>query len=556
MTTELALTVQAAFAGTTVTAHVVDRRGDTVGAFDALSESQRVSLATDAWTVGLRALINAYRHAEEARLVDVGQALVGELDQNLRGYAERQQTAFVHALEQYFNPRDGKVAMRIDAFVRDGGELARTMEKFLAPEHGALAKTLAHEVGASSVLLRRLSPTDSEGVVAVMEAKLREVLADNHEVFTRALDPLAEDGAVARFLKSLRADLEKADTDRTKQLTLATKALDANDENSLLSRLVRESQSARATFLRAMNADEAGSPLALLKTSLSGMLEKHAKAQAEAMTAFEERQRKLDQDIREAVTRLEERRRGDAKSPRGGHTYEDAVLRFIQHVVQGAPIAVDNTGGSVGARSGCKVGDQVLRFTSESAYAGASLVVEAKRDASYTVTKALTELDVARSNRCSQVGLFVMATRHAPAGFPTLTRHGNDILVMWDDEDEATDPYLHAAMILALGLTTRQRRPDEEGNVKALADVEHRIQQELARHDKMRKMADAIQKNAEELGTELRKGSDKMNRLLRGAKETLKALNVELVDAAAEGAEGIGLLEGTLNRAREALTAA
>jgi hypothetical protein len=86
--------------------------------------------------------------------------------------------------------------------------------------------------------------------------------------------------------------------------------------------------------------------------------------------------------------------------------------------------------------------------------------------------------------------------------------------------------------------------------------VEHRIQPELAHHDKMRKMPEAIQKNAEELGVELRKGSDKMNRLLGGPKETLNTLNVELVDTATDGAEGIALREGTLIRAREALTAA
>jgi hypothetical protein len=52
------------------------------------------------------------------------------------------------------------------------------------------------------------------------------------------------------------------------------------------------------------------------------------------------------------------------------------------------------SGASRLARAHLAVGDQVLRFTSEGAYAGASLVVEAKRDASYTVTKALAEVDV------------------------------------------------------------------------------------------------------------------------------------------------------------------
>jgi len=115
----------------------------------------------------------------------------------------------------------------------------------------------------------------------------------------------------------------------------------------------------------------------------------------------------------------------------------------------------------------------VLRFTTESAFAGAALGVEAKDDGSCTTSKALAEIDVARSNRSAEVGLFVMSKSHAPESFPLLSRHGNDILVVWDAEDELTDPYLHAAVILGLGLASRQRCPDDAGDLKALAAVEH-----------------------------------------------------------------------------------
>ena len=47
-------------------------------------------------------------------------------------------------------------------------------------------------------------------------------------------------------------------------------------------------------------------------------------------------------------------------------------------------------------------------------------------------------------------------------------------------------------MILGLALASRQQRPVAEGDVKALADAEHRIQSEFARHDKMKKLAERI----------------------------------------------------------------
>jgi hypothetical protein len=400
---------------------------------------------------------------------------------------------------------------------------------------------LAREFGEHSPLLKRLSPTDHEGIVHVLETRIRQALEQNQNAMTKALDPLAEDGIVARFLRTLRKDLEKADNDRLKQLAEVTKALDANDETSLLSRLMRETQSARVAFVNAMNSDEPSSPLAVIRASLTSLLEKQGKSQAEAMAAIEERQQKLDQYIRESVARLEERRRGDARCARGGRPFQDCTLSFVQRVVAGAPLLVDDVGDTVGALAGRKVGDHVLRFTAESLYAGAALVIEAKHDESYTVSKALAELEVARSNRGAQVGLFVLARTHAPLGFPEMARYGHDILVTWDHEDESTDPYLHAGVILGLALASRQRRPVDEGDIKALADVEHRIQQELKRHETMKKLAERIRNDAEALGEELRKGSDKMKLLLRNAKETLVALNVELSDSDTERAEPVVL---------------
>jgi len=176
----------------------------------------------------------------------------------------------------------------------------------------------------------------------------------------------------------------------------------------------------------------------------------------------------------------------------------------MQNIVQGAPLVVESVGDVVGGLSGRKVGDHVLRFTAESLFFGSALVVEAKHDASYSVTKALAELDVARPNRNTQVGLFMMVRTHAPVGFPAMARYGSDTLVTWDADDESTDPYLHAAVILGLALASRQQHPADPGNVEALADIEHRVNQELRRHETMRKLAERIRKDAEELGEELR----------------------------------------------------
>jgi hypothetical protein len=556
MNTRTSLQAQITLSDSCVEAHLSDARNESLALFAALDEAQRVGLATDAWTIGLRALTNAYRQAEEARLGDIGKELLEDVDQQLGAYVERQNNALVDVLHRYFDPKDGKIAQRIDGFVQDGGELSRVLGGYFSPEHGALARTLAQQLGENSPLLRRLSPTDSQGVVCLIEKKIEEQLRRNNDALSKALDPLAEDGAVARLFRSLRAEMANAEQDRTKQLALATKALDANDEGSLLSRLMRETQAARSSLLRAFNVDEPGSPLAVLRTSLTKALEEHAKGQAQSLALMDERQRKLDQDIRESIARLEERKHGDARSTRGGFTFEEAVVRFIQRAVSGAPLIAEPTGRAVGACRGSKVGDLVLRFTNDSLFEGATIVVEAKRDLGFTETKALRELEEARANRTASVGLFVMAKSHAPIGFPGMVRRGQDVIVTWDAEDESTDPYLLAALFLAMALVTRQRRPGDAGDLKALADIESRIHHELARFEEMKKLAETIRGAAEKLEDKLRKGSDKLGLLLRNAKKTLKALDVELTLASDDVQEPIALALEALEDGRESLDAA
>lgn len=367
-------------------------------------------------------------------------------------------------------------------------------------------------------------------------------------------NPVAEDGAVARFLRALRKQLEDADKDRSKQLTLATKALDANDESSLLSRLVRETASARTAFVSAMNPELPSSPMAVLKNALSTLLRQHGESQREVLAAMQERQAKLEQEIRESLVRLEERKRGDAKSARGGFDFEEAVLRFVQRSVQGAPVAVDMTANTVGAKPSCKVGDQTIRFTAESIFAGSAIVIEAKRDKSYTVTRALQELELARGNRTANAGVLVMARGHAPASFPSFARFGNDILVVWDEEDE--DRSLSPRRPLSSsGWPWRADRsaPRMRATSRRSPTSSTRIQKELDRLEKMRKLAESIRGDAVKLGDELRKGGEAFDVLLRKTKATLTALNVELTDAEDAHQTAVMLPPGSLAKGRAAL---
>lgn len=553
---EATLSVDVRCDGDAVRVTLTDPRRASVDAFSPLAPGQRTSLALDGWTIGLRAVLSAHRLAEESRLENIGDALVADIDQRLRAHMDQQQTALGEALRRYFDPRDGQVTQRLESFLKDDGELSRTLATYLAPESGALAKTLAREVGAASPLLRKLSPTDAEGVVCLIQRHMESALQQNRAELSRALDPLAPEGAMARLLGELRREVSEAEKDQAEMLAHIMKALDANDQTSLFSRMYAESRRASQTILESMNAERPGSLIATINASLRTALDGHRKQQAEALEAFAERQRRMEQSIQEAVTRLETRRTAEANTPRCGVDFEEALVRFTNGALRGGPYVVDAVGSRAGAQPRCRIGDLVVTFSADSPYAGSKLVIEAKHDRSYSVSQALGELESARRNRSAAVGLFVFATSHAPAGFAGVRRYGEDILVAWDPEDSATDPYLEMAIELGLALAARGKRVGEEGDLAALATVESRVLSEIERHEKIQKLADRIRRDAEDIAKELDISDKKLRILLRDAKKTLKALNVEIEDADTARKAPVALPSGSLVNARDAVRTA
>jgi len=118
--------------------------------------------------------------------------------------------------------------------------------------------------------------------------------------------------------------------------------------------------------------------------------------------------------------------------------------------------------------------------------------------------------------------------------FPRFARHGNNVLVTWDDQDPATDAHLHAAILLGMGLVTRTRTVGDQGDIAALRDIESRIEDELSRLEKMEKCSVAIRKNVEGISDEIRKARKSLDVLVRKARSTLCALNMEVSDESAE----------------------
>jgi hypothetical protein len=519
--------------GQQIEALIRDARPIAHDVFDNLSPEQLRAVAFDAWNIGLTALANAFTQSREARLDEIGHRLLDDVRAQLDAFAATQCERMSTSLAGYFDPKSGEFSKRVAGFIADDGELQRALVRHVGAS-GTLAQTLAQHIGENSPLLRRLSPTESDGLIKVLEERVSAVLAAEHGAFVKALDPLAPDGAVSRFLVTLRNELRKTDEDRVKQLATATSALDANNPQSLINRLLRQSQQTSQALLHAVNPDAAGSAMSAVRATLVATLQAHFKESSDRLDAQEKRQVLFQQQVTAAIARMEGARERDRKSTRGGFEFQDEVLLFIQRALANGPYVAEKTANTVGLRKNCKVGDQVVRFTNESAFYGAVLVVEAKREAHYTLANAQEELTVARANRGATGGLFVIAASHAPPDFPLFTRHGEDVFVVWDPEDEISDSYFHAAILLALCLASRRVRPPETGRIDALARLEGRLEAERRRLETMKKCNEKIREGSEKLAEEIEKGLSQFKILIRKGKETLAALNVSSEDTGDE----------------------
>jgi hypothetical protein len=535
------ITTQVSVSESALEVLIQDPRPEAVTALAGMNEAQQSQLAHEAWLIGYRAVTSAHRLAEEARLSDIGKTLLEDIDAQLRQHTEQQAERVQGALALYFDPESGKLGERLRQLVGDGGTLPNLLDRHLGPQNSVLVETLVKHVGEQSPLFKKLSPTDSEGLLELMGDRLKKVLEEQHQVFQNALDPQFEGGAIGRFVVSLRDELKRAEDDQAQQLKVALAALDTTKEDSLLNQLRRDTQQAREQLLRAINPAAEGSPLALIHTSLIERLERHAKSQQERLDEARKLATDFQRDMRDAVQRIELRKREDLSSSRGGRLFEDAVLDFVQQAVGSNGYVVENTGATVGSRPASKVGDAVIHFPADHTFHGARVVVEAKHDKSYSVPAALEELAKARANRDACAGIFVMARSHAGPGFPTFSRIGQDVLVVWDQERADTDPYLNGAIMVGLALAVRHRSTATDGDLQALQKIEQRVTREVERLEAIRGAAAKIRKQVEVIDEEAATGTRNLQKLVKDAQKTLLALKVELQDEVLEASSAIAL---------------
>src|ERR1019366_8816747 len=137
----------------------------------------RNSFAVSALRIGILALRQAQGSVDAEASKHEGQHLISSLSHELQLRVADIDRNMASVLKQYFDPKSGHFTERVERLVKKDGDLERVLRQQIGDgESSELARTLAHRIGDSSPLMRRLDPKDAASISRSIETSVKEVL--------------------------------------------------------------------------------------------------------------------------------------------------------------------------------------------------------------------------------------------------------------------------------------------------------------------------------------------------------------------------------------------
>lgn len=441
----------------------------------------RERFAMSALRVGVLALRTASGQIDAAAIREAGTALVGEVRDLLSARATELTERLSSTLTQYLDPQSGALPQRLQSLTSKDGELDRLLRAHVGADDSVLARSLTSHLGEGSPIFKMLSPTDAGGLRMQLTKTIQEALAEQRKHILREFSLDEEGSALSRLVSEFSLD----------------------DDGSALSRLSKMLTATSEQIGKNLTLDDDASSLSRLKRELLGTIEQLARTNAEFQT-----------QVRESLARLDTRKREEARTTRHGLEFEERLGALLAEEAQRLGDLHEATGDTTGVIKQCKKGDHVVELGAESAAAHARIVWEAKEKQQYTLRSALEEMDEARRNRQSQVGVFVFSRKTAPEGIESLRRYGSDVVVVWDAEDPASDVVVRAAYSLARALAVREQRSGEESE-EVIAEIERAargVERQIGFVDDVRKWAETVKGHGEKIAERSSRMAEELRR--------------------------------------------
>lgn len=438
--------------------------------------------------------------------------LVTSLRQLLEERQQQISSSLAHVLGEYLDPSKGKLEARLSSLTRPGGELDTLLRGQLDGDSSSLARTLTAHVGEQSKLFRILSPEDAGGLRAQVQGVLTEALEAQRAQLLAQFSLDEPNSALRRLAETLREENQKLGS----QFSL-------DKPDSALSRMTQALEATQQSIRQRLTLDDPESPLALLNKTLEVRIEEIRK-----------RAEEFQSEVKQTLQSLETRRRVEARSTLQGLSFEEAFGRVLEPMAGAYGDVFEDCRATAGSVSRNKKGDFVARLAEDSGAPGAGIVWEAKSSEAYSLKASREELAEARRNRESQMGVFVWEASRAPEGLRPLQRFGNDIVLLWDPQDPATDIRIEAAYSIARALVVRAARSGAEREVNAgdLERIVNTLEQKVSSFAEMKSKTTTIANNA----AAVLKLTEQMEVLVREQIEALRGLAAVMRHRGGDGA--------------------
>jgi hypothetical protein len=451
---------------------------------------QRNEYALLALKVGLIALRTARGVNEGDSVRREGERILLQLGERLVAHRTTLEDKLSTTLAHYFDPSSGRFSDRVERLVRDDGELAAVMRGQIELAQRSLGQTLEQFVGEDSPLLTLLTPDESNQFICAMRGSVDTVLQAEKAAILQQFSLDEPNSALTRLLREIQqkhGDLTKALGDSVAEV-VAEFSLDRED--SALSRLVGRVDKAHQTIGEQLSLDNRDSALSRLREEMNA----HHQRQTQESTKFQAQ-------VLEMLARLETRKEEMMRSTRHGGAFEVAVGEQLRIYCEPEGDLLENCGTESGHIPRSKVGDFVVTLSPDNVAAGARLVVEAKESQSCDQRRTLAECDEARRNRGASVCLFVHSSRTAPEGLQPLSRWGNDIVIVWDAEDQASDIVFRAGWLAAKAISVRaaKKTSEEAAGFKDVDDAIEALRKQLQRLEEIRTTSETVRNSGEKI---------------------------------------------------------
>lgn len=473
----------------------------------------REDYASSALRLGVLALRQAAGELDSTTIRAAAQHMLTDLGQLLSHRGTDITNEISSALRQYFDPSSGALPQRIEALLRNDGELDRALRAHLAPENSTIAQALAAHFGEGSAIFKLLSPTDASGVKAQVEGVVETLHREQREHIMQEFSLDNKQSALSRLVAELAASNGELKTDLKTKVDSLVDEFSLDRPESALSRLVGRVEIAHKAITNEFSADNEHSAIARLSRMLqetSQQIDKHltldddgsalARLKRELLTTIESlvtSNSSFQSEVRTTLATLQARKEEAARSTRHGQTFEAQIGLLIATEAQRLNDPHELAGMTTGAIKNCKTGDFVTTLGPDSAAPGARVVWEAKEDKSYDLKRALAEIELARKNRQAQIGVFVFSRSTAPEGLQPFARYGSDIVITWDAENTDSDLNVRVAYSVARALVIRENHEsiESEQALKAIDVATRAIEKQLEHLDQIKIWAETVRSN-------------------------------------------------------------